>query len=76
MRAVSGKSPAVMQRPERADAAFSQKAEQHRQIDIAVMQIVQMNDIRLNPLQLPNKHRGRGGLLRKRSPPRVIPLFV
>ena len=52
VRAYARKCPAIVKRPNDFDASLFDIAKQHRQIDIAVVEIVQVNNIGLEFVDL------------------------
>ncbi len=59
MRTVSGEAPAVVQRPDDSDRMRFNIAEQHGKVYVAVMEVMQMQDIRPEALQFFQQPPGR-----------------
>ena len=51
MGALPGKSPAVVEGPDRGDAVLFYIAKQQGKIQVAAVEIVEMDDVRTNPVQ-------------------------
>ena len=59
---MSGKSPTIVERPHYPEAALFDISEQDRQVDVTIVQIVQMEHVRLQLIQLAQKcSRGSNG---------------
>ena len=62
MRTIAGHAPAVMEGPDNRDAALFQIAEQHLDIQVITVQIMQMNHIRLKCFNPPDQLFGLGAV--------------
>ena len=59
---MSGKRPAVVKRPDHGDVLFLQITEQHPGMQIASVDVVQVNHIGRKALDLPDEPAGAGGV--------------
>ena len=55
---VARKGPAVVQRPQDGLVQLLESMKEHRQVQVAAVQVMQMNDVRVKPLHVPDKSRG------------------
>ena len=56
---MSREAPAIVQRPKSFDAMFFDEMKKQRQINITVVKIMKMNDVRLDFFELRQKRQGR-----------------
>lgn len=52
---VARKGPAVVQRPQDGLVHSMESTKDHRQVQVAAVQVMQMNDVRVKPLHIPDK---------------------
>ena len=52
---VAREGPAVVQRPQDGLVHSMESTKDHRQVQVAAVQVMQMNDVRVKPLHIPDK---------------------